>query len=938
MGRGLRRPHFGGDSRQTQQHNQAVGEVAEDDEQQKPTEDAPPAAREPCLSKRVRRTYGLKRRALLCGSLQFFSSSHSPGHAYGARSENPPQHVVSLRRVLIPPEGQDDRFYQDYEGGHSSSSSAHSQGQRRSDLRSPAGGDWGDASPEDASGAVRRGPTSVSQTGAWSLSRTKHAAKRVVLSRPEIDALRSYHQSAHRRGASSTTSGRKYLSSKRTNAVTKLKNLYNSQYVGAIGVGSISVPHRCAESRTTPVNFVLSEFAKLDGSLRNSCHYEEQSMIDVVFDTGSTNLWIASDLCTTAPCTESGRKRYNHMLSESFQKTELETELDIEFGTGELKGEQGQDDFHVGPFTVEDQSFGMIREEIGDAFKSIPFEGILGLAFPSMSAGNVRPFFDNVIAQGVLAKNEFAFYFNMEEAATVEHALEPMNALFWGGVDEHFYEGPIKRYNVTQPHYWAIDLLEFRVGDEAYDVEAGERIQGTSSGRTMSSSSSLAMSADVDVPSSSFVEDSSGSGTQTGGGSGSGIQQRTSSTRKSSGRYMRRHDKELDNVHEITIRPADVAAVDVNEQLLLTNLVGRTTSTSKADISSGSSSTSSLASVAGDFMSGIASSFLETKDAKVPEKIQEDVEDQREEAKQRKADGNDEDLPLPSLRRLTPDQEERESSEQEDESPPESLLQVVTSSRTTDETSPSANMKGEFEIDAQARWDQKNEEQKDVQQVSTSSSRKQHLHRESLRGEYQDEVQQSQDLQQALQQVNEASAQQLSLSPPRRGNTIPKLVIDSGTTYFTAGKKLYKTLSERLPPVDCDEINAQNYPPLAYVLQNAETGKKEELLIPQEIYMVTDENGQCELAFMEIDLPHGYGPGMLLGEVFMRHYFTVFTREHAGPGDNSQHGSAQTGGGGSSRAGASSATVGFARAKVGSGPMTRLRQLTSESKPSFGEA
>jgi hypothetical protein len=49
--------------------------------------------------------------------------------------------------------------------------------------------------------------------------------------------------------------------------------------------------------------------------------------------------------------------------------------LDIEFGTGELRGTQGVDDFHVGPFTVKKQTFGLIQEEIGDAFHTIPFEG-----------------------------------------------------------------------------------------------------------------------------------------------------------------------------------------------------------------------------------------------------------------------------------------------------------------------------------------------------------------------------------------------------------------------------------------------------------------------------------------------------------------------------------------------------------------------------------
>lgn len=77
--------------------------------------------------------------------------------------------------------------------------------------------------------------------------------------------------------------------------------------------------------------------------------------------------------------------------------------------------------------------------QVGDAFHSIPFEGILGLAFPSMSANGVVPFFDNVIDQRVLAKNEFAFYFNMDEAAKSNQATGN-NAIFWGGVDLAFYE------------------------------------------------------------------------------------------------------------------------------------------------------------------------------------------------------------------------------------------------------------------------------------------------------------------------------------------------------------------------------------------------------------------------------------------------------------------------------------------------------------------
>ena len=40
-------------------------------------------------------------------------------------------------------------------------------------------------------------------------------------------------------------------------------------------------------------------------------------------------------------------------------------------------------------YVVKNQTFALIEEEVGQVFEEIPFEGILGLAFPSMSAHGV---------------------------------------------------------------------------------------------------------------------------------------------------------------------------------------------------------------------------------------------------------------------------------------------------------------------------------------------------------------------------------------------------------------------------------------------------------------------------------------------------------------------------------------------------------------------
>jgi len=90
-------------------------------------------------------------------------------------------------------------------------------------------------------------------------------------------------------------------------------------------------------------------------------------------------------------------------------------------------------------------------------FRMFPFEGILGLGFKSLSADGIDPFFERVIAQKVLPSNEFAFFLNVDSGKP--------SALLWGGIDKDLYHGPIRMFPVIQPHYWALELVDFKVGD-----------------------------------------------------------------------------------------------------------------------------------------------------------------------------------------------------------------------------------------------------------------------------------------------------------------------------------------------------------------------------------------------------------------------------------------------------------------------------------------
>ena len=77
-----------------------------------------------------------------------------------------------------------------------------------------------------------------------------------------------------------------------------------------------------------------------------------------------------------------------------------------------------------------------------------PSAGIFGMAFQSLSTSGKSPWFQNVISQGVLAKNLFGFYLTRRS--------DPGSSVSFGKVDETKFIGPIVYTPVTSVGYWQI--------------------------------------------------------------------------------------------------------------------------------------------------------------------------------------------------------------------------------------------------------------------------------------------------------------------------------------------------------------------------------------------------------------------------------------------------------------------------------------------------
>lgn len=212
---------------------------------------------------------------------------------------------------------------------------------------------------------------------------------------------------------------------------------------------------------STTLEDMKTEYIGTIGVGTNAAGTGAQFEARVVFDTGSTNLWVASVLCKEFPCnTDRALEFYDPGKSYSQEDFPGDNgDIDIMFGTGELIGPLHVDTYRVGPMVVRQQPFAMIREMNGDVFSSFPFEGILGLGFKSLSFGGITPFFERVIEQRLLTNNEFAFFLNVD-------SNEP-SALLWGGIDKDLYHGPIHLFPVVQAHYWALELIDFRLGNRS---------------------------------------------------------------------------------------------------------------------------------------------------------------------------------------------------------------------------------------------------------------------------------------------------------------------------------------------------------------------------------------------------------------------------------------------------------------------------------------
>jgi len=173
-------------------------------------------------------------------------------------------------------------------------------------------------------------------------------------------------------------------------------------------------------------------------------------------------LWVPSSQCPIwdLPC-DLHSKYYS---SKSSTYVANGQPFSIQYGSGAATGFLSQDDMGISNSTIKGQVFAEVTGEPGLAFLAAQFDGIMGLAFESISVDHVTPVWYNLLSQKIVTSAVFSFWLNRDPNAPAGKGGE----LVLGGVDNSHFTGPITWVPLSDQTYWQFQMGSLSIGPTTY--------------------------------------------------------------------------------------------------------------------------------------------------------------------------------------------------------------------------------------------------------------------------------------------------------------------------------------------------------------------------------------------------------------------------------------------------------------------------------------
>lgn len=184
--------------------------------------------------------------------------------------------------------------------------------------------------------------------------------------------------------------------------------------------------------------------------------------VNVVFDTGSSELWVSSSHCQALTCMQE-RQWFTPERSSTFVQAGMK--MSVRYGSGSVHGPLAYESITLAPgLVVKHQLCGLIEDEQGSAFRNGVLDGIVGMSLRQLSAfagkksyDRNKPLVYSMIDQGLLPDLQFSFYFSADEGVR-------RSEIIFGQADDRLYTGDLHMVPVaTDPGYWIVEITRFTV-------------------------------------------------------------------------------------------------------------------------------------------------------------------------------------------------------------------------------------------------------------------------------------------------------------------------------------------------------------------------------------------------------------------------------------------------------------------------------------------
>jgi len=189
---------------------------------------------------------------------------------------------------------------------------------------------------------------------------------------------------------------------------------------------------------------------------------------DVILDTGSSDLWVATPQCQCTQLTA-----FNPSSSSTLE-TSQQT-VDIQYGMGEVQGPVAEDTVSIGGFSVSKQQF-VLAEQVSQLPLVGSLSGLLGLGFQSIAQTRATPLIEALAQGNQLISQSMSFYLNRLINDPNAPSEAPGGTFTIGGTNSSLFQGDIDFVNLPsniEPGFWLLPVTAVGVQGSKLTMGSG---------------------------------------------------------------------------------------------------------------------------------------------------------------------------------------------------------------------------------------------------------------------------------------------------------------------------------------------------------------------------------------------------------------------------------------------------------------------------------